>query len=1178
MGVLGENHRTTASDMEEFEMKTSTEFDLIASPIPPGLSVIEASAGTGKTFSIAHLVPRLIHQGAATHLGHILLVTYTKDAARELAQRTREVLAALAREHGDDGGPGVQALKEALPGITETARRSLADVDRLQVSTIHAFCQRVLQSDDMLCGWPSMPEVAADMDALMEETLRDVWEELLGADETLSAIAANVGWDFNKDLAFAKMALGKSQATFVPEPLALDEALTHFRESRYGFDKPVLNELRSAWAAVPPKYRSNNFPSEQELESLSWMILEGNDGQFADAANQIRKAESWARRTGAEGKAAAALLASCKAVWMANEATSLPQILRWSFRCRCAQLLRERVPRALAASRQVTYDGLVEAVRAGLAGPQGQCLRDRLAERYRVAIVDESQDTDAQQFEIFQKIFSTPKHRLVLIGDPKQAIYGFREADVNTYLQARHHANGAAYHLTQTFRQPQPLVEGINAFFRRPGSFFREDLAFHPGKSGLPGDRVLSVHGRPVPGRVEAWIAPDTMAAEFSNQTKRETRIADAVASEVVRLLQSSAELVTLATDGTPQSSIPVRPGHFAVLVSSHKEADVVRAALTRRGVPAIRARTGDVMRSEEAAEILIVLKALAEPRQRRLRYAALATRLLGCDAAALRQLDQDPGKDEQILERFLSWRDICEQHGVAATLSRIVAETNAAERLARGPDGERRITNLRHLTELLGCASSNLARDFPRLLKWFSRQITSRISGPAADEREQRLETDAEAVQIITMHSAKGLEYHLVFCPFLSGPRMPKDVVHLSQYGKPPALVDLSLADESLEIVQREQMEDRLRLTYVAMTRAMTRLWICGGAVRGARSQPTALDWLLRKDGDTYDGAWSKADAASQQAVLNSLALSCTDSSVLIQSPFPQPTDTRWCRPVASDRAPLEPEPFPPIPPPWSLTSFSRLTGEKHSSGSSQSDAPPRDPGTFAAATGGALAGTAIHDWIQSWDFSEPDPDAVKNHFSRYRLDPDPSGTPFHTAALPMLCTLREAILPGLDVRVADACPHPESSEWHFQLPVADGFGPSAIAAAYARHGSEDYAASVAELPADALEGFLHGFIDRIVCFDGKWGVADWKTNRLETYSPTDVATCIRRSHYLLQAHLYLVALRRFIGPQTPLAGAWILFLRGIRPRTSDGVAFVAPSMALLDDLDALFLKPAKL
>jgi len=292
--------------------------------------------------------------------------------------------------------------------------------------------------------------------------------------------------------------------------------------------------------------------------------------------------------------------------------------------------------------------------------------------------------------------------------------------------------------------------------------------------------------------------------------------------------------------------------------------------------------------------------------------------------------------------------------------------------------------------------------------------------------------------------------------------------------------------------------------------------------------------------------------------------------------------SNDEWQPPGSSSAAHLAALDAPEIPEPWGMTSFSSLTREKNPHGAGETvpgsaAAVPANP--FFAAPGGAMVGTAIHDWIEGWDFGVPDAQAVKEHLRNYAL-PAPRGEqslPFSECVAGMLAELRAAVLPGLDATVADACPRAESSEWHFQLPIDDSLSARSLAAVFACHGAEEYAAMLAALPAEELKGYLHGFLDRLAFRHGTWGVIDWKTNKLESgYGQDSLRSCAMQSHYLLQTHLYLVALRRFLGPKVPIAGAWLVFLRGVHSGSSDGILHIQPSEALMADLDGLFSKPS--
>ncbi len=1184
-----------------------SDFDFVENHLPPGLSIIEASAGTGKTYALSHLVPRLLLEGSASCLGEILLVTFTNDAARELSERVRQVLQTLdspAATDEEQQANGVHRLRNKFnsPQHTEILRKALRDIDLLAVSTIHSFCQRTLQSEGTLCGLPTIPELVPDATEFIEPELYDLWKTRIAIDPALAAIASTSNWSLADDLNFFKVALSVEDAETLPPSRDFDAAFEELKATPALFDHAACDALQSLFDRVP-KWNATDKGAAYRTEMVRCLrestTLEAPG--FLEAVTAISSASGWINKQSKIGKALLQEASELKAVEAATVILRELKLLLWHWHNHCATRIRRTAQAALQANRQITYDGLVTSLRDALRSPKGPALADRLRARYRVALIDESQDTDPRQFEIFRNAFlglpNEPKpaeHRLVLIGDPKQAIYGFRGADVSTYLEAKALAGDRVFRLNRTYRSCGPLVAAVNSFFAPAHSLLKDGLEFIPAQSGLNHDTVLHHAGEPCAGRVAVWLAREEHADDYKNNSERLDQIATRVASEIVRLLANHAELVTTRPGGSPDSERrAVRPGDFAVLVSAGYEATAIADALHVRKVPAIVAHGSHIMLSEEAAEILTLLRAINEPRRAGLRFAALATRLLGLDDVALRKIRADGELDDQWLATFERWQKIQERQGIAPALVAIDHETQLSQRLSRARLGERRVTNFRQLTDLLQTASMQLGRKPEHLLRWLSQEMASADEHPS-DERQQHLESDAEAVQIVTMHSAKGLEYNLVFCPFLWSFKNPGGVQKLSVSGQPARLVHMELANDPVasQMLHRNALEDRLRLAYVAMTRAKVRLWIYAGEAAG-KAPAGALDWLFRHQPCAGYAAWSAADNAVNRAAAHTKALEAMACAHIHVCAPPEQDASVWEQPAATSSAALATQAAPDVPAPWGITSFSSLTREKHARSGSEPTPPrpaarPDEAGApagngFLSARGGALMGTAIHDWIEQWDFREPAPGAVELHLQRYALPAAAHGPSLSKGVESMLAQLSGAILPGLNCTVAEACPLAESSEWHFQLPINRVLTPQLLAAAFTEHGdaaAHQYAPILANLRGNELQGFLQGFMDRLACHEQSWGVIDWKTNKLgsslDAYGSDSLMECAMQSHYLLQAHLYLVALRRYLGPDIHIAGAWLIFLRAVRAGTDDGILHIQPKPALLAALDSLFFKPA--
>lgn len=1177
----------------------AAEFDIAGTTLQSGLSVIEASAGTGKTYTITRLVPRLLLDGTAQELSQILLVTYTTDAAGELADRVRHVLEALQSPPPDDEqhrDPGLHAIRSRFPqpAIAETVGRALRDIDRLNVSTIHSFCQRILQDESVFCGVPVLPELLTDRGELIREVLHDVWEDAVPTDPTLAALAAAGTLSLDDDTKLAQLA--STLEDFEPRPPAEDlDAILHALDAcRGAFSKAVREELHAFLKDVPdPAWNKDSQSAKLRNDHLAALGPDAPLEQWIPAVEWIHGLTlGKGGAIKATSKANKELIAKASALPFSQAAGTSIRTLNAIPRAWQIHALRSVITTTkerLAAGRQLTYDGLIRSVRdALLRGPQRRQLLSRLRHRFRIALVDESQDTDPDQFAIFRTVFldtdgdeAARDHRLVLVGDPKQAIYAFRGADLNTYLAARDQATASNLStLNRTFRAPEALVRAVNALFRAPNAFRNPGIVFEPARSGLQGsDAFLDDGPDAVRRRVEVWIAPDDEAQGYSSNAKRLPRISGEVASEIARLLNSNA---TLAGDGERA----VQPGDFAVLVSRHTEADAVKEALSARGIPCVAAGGADVMSTDEADELFRILSALDNPRRQDLRFAALSTRMLGRNDADLAEMARD---GDGMLAGFTAWQATLMRHGVAAALVEIDRDTGLGTRLAGADDGERRLTNFRQLTDILQAAFLTHGCRPNRLLRWFGTEITraKQDDRAAVEERQQQLERDTKAVRIVTMHSAKGLEFPLVFCPFLGAPvesaRQAWKI--LSDPSAPhPLLVHAPSADdETLAALQAAEFEDRLRLAYVAMTRARAKLWIYAGAASGSK-EPSVLDWLFRGTEPDLPAEITLRGARHADGLDRLAGEGGAADVICIRTP-PRATDIPWTGEArAADSAALAALPEPALPAVWTMTSFSELTREKNPKGeeAAAGDHPeePPDPAAgnaFLDAPGGASIGTAVHDWIEGWDFSPPEAASVRAHFGRYTLPLMSEGAPLHERLTSVFSELRSSRLPLFDCSIAAACPDPAASEWHFQLPIETGISPRRLAEIFSRHGEDRYAPMLEALEQDEVPGYLHGFIDRIAFHDGQWGVIDWKTNRLgpSAASHSDHATlleCAMRSHYLLQMHLYIVALRRFLGQTRGTLPAWLVFLRGVRADTAEGILEIRPPEALINELDGLF------
>jgi exodeoxyribonuclease V beta subunit len=1158
-------------------------FDPVKSKIEPGLTVIEASAGTGKTFSISHLVPRLLLEKPELRLSEILLVTFTTDAAGELADRTRKVFADLVSDNPPENET-MTALRTRMVetcGGVDKIHQAIRELDLLSISTIHSFCQSVIQTEGELCGLPVMPEVLADWKDLVRESLHDIWKSRVASEEMLARIAGMLGWKFDEDLSFVSKVLEMPEIRVEPNPPLFEELFAGLSNPRGRFQPAEVSELVAVLENV--KWNTAGRTPEFRAAVLETLEAPGDLTSWFDAVQwvaQLDKSDSGAIRKNGDIHSR---IAELQAVKTAKGICRDFKMLTLSWRKHLAEIVAEKVAANLHSNRLATFNGMVNTLDEALRGPHAETLRKRIRERFRFALVDESQDTDGAQFRIFEKIFlDSPNHSLVLIGDPKQAIYAFRGADVNTYLTAKNRPGARIFTLSATYRSPQPLVECVNALFDHSRSFHKENLDFISSSSAMSQDTWLqeSADGTTPFVRLEAWIVPDTQVEDFSNDGKRLSEISKAVASEIARLLALDGVSTGIVEKGAEKPRRVV-PADCAVLVSQNYEAVAIHDALKARGIPAIRKTNEDVMGSEEAREILTLLMAVNSPLQAKIRRAALATRLLGKTDEEIRTIDETD-KDDTV-SKFQNWKLEWSRRGISTVLALIDDQESISKRLAASKDGERRLTNFRHLTEILSGFAAVSGGKPNHLLIWLEQEIARASgSGTPPDERLLQLESDSLAVKITTMHSAKGLEFPLVFCPFLWTSKTPKGYQVLNR-NSVFSMVDTNLCEPEVRVeIMESLLEERLRLTYVALTRAQVKLCLCAGAVPGKKGSASALDWLLRSDQNIGFSAWEGVAASNRgathevafQSIVEELGGLC-----LVKDGLPSSQNGIYAPPAVVITDHVEPVRVPRAF--WRVTSFSQLTREKNAKGDASK--PPSEesgdesqstPNRFAALRGGAALGTAVHDFLETWNFgSVPDAADLEKHFSGYSFGKGYEDiTP---ASADMLDHLRDAVLPGMDCSVEAACRTPKTSEWQFHLPAMTGFSVAKIAKVFRDNDDSEYADSLESLGSDALEGFLQGFIDKIAAYGATYGVIDWKTNQLASYDGESLRKAARASHYWLQTHLYLVALSRYLGPQADIRGAWLIYLRGVKSGTPNSVLHIKPSPALLQGLDSLFTRP---
>jgi len=1185
-----------------------------------GTRALEASAGTGKTFAITKLYLRLLLE-RALRVEQILVVTYTIAATQELRARVRREL--VIAQHLLDGArlpePPDETLAALLAAVgpDENARRTaagrvrlaLATFDQAAIYTIHGFCQRVLTEQAFESAQPFVAEVEPDARPWLQAIVDDAWRRatqggpgwvayLLDTEKSPEELATALApYVARRDLAVRGPAGDGDSAAEEAAVRAAWGALCALDPTGLGaLEKRLLGPDVNHVTMKVDRIRQE-LATVRERRQAGWP-----DEAAADAARFLRATRvAAACRKGCRPvthpfldacERLAAALEACAAAFARRRAALRRQILATA----PYELDRRKRQRGV-----LTFDDLLLRLHDALERPDGgDALAACVRERWRVALIDEFQDTDPVQYRIFRRVWGAPGSGLFLVGDPKQAIYAFRGADVYAYLRAQHDVR-ERLGLAVNHRSDPGLVRAVNTVFRRlpdpflvPGIEFAEVAPADPQRS--PG---LVMRGA-APAPLRFWFVAREGERGAVTKGDARPRIAAAVAAEIAGLVAAGArgEATVAARRGRTR---PLAGGDVAVLVGSHFEADLVRRALLARGVACVLHSRDSVLATSEADALALVLAAVAEPGREGLVRAALGTDLLGVRGEQLDALSRDEAAWEQVVQGFRTHHDAFREHGLARMLRQLLAVRNVPAQLLPYADGERRLTNVLHLAELLAAEAARRPVGLDGLIAWMTTRAGE--DPPDGDERQLRLESDEQLVKIVTIHKSKGLEYPVVYLPFLWDGEPRAETRGHAAFHDPDADWTLTLdlgpdiARSTQELVRREELAERMRLLYVALTRARHACVVAWGAIAGAGT--SALGWLLRPPagGVAVSDAAKRFDAVPDAQLLEDLdGLVAGAAGEIAVQPLPA-------------AAPLEP-PLPAggaeslaarvfaghLPDGWRVASFTLLTA-----GRKGTEAPDHDAGRVAAAQrrepcadplalpGGTRLGVAVHEVFERADFEAADAAAL-TALAAERLaanGEDPRWAPALAAAV--VRTLDTPLDAGGRVRLRGLRRTARLHELEFTYPI----GMLDTAGLRARCAAHGFATGVLREAVERFElrpthGFMRGFIDLVFEHGGRFWLLDWKSNWLGPdpgdYARDRLAAVMARESYWLQYLIYTLAVHRFLGLRVAgydydrhFGGVFYLFVRGIDPTRGDGSGIFhdKPPRPLIDELGAWLGSP---
>ncbi len=1171
-------------------------FDPARVALQRGVNLVEASAGTGKTYAISMLVLRALVD-LEVPIEKILIVTFTKAATEELRSRIRARLVEARNLLGEkmemEENTADQTLLDWVLTIRDRqvalARLQLAlsDIDRAAIFTIHGFCQRMLVEQALESGQLFDVELLTDINHIRSQVADDFWRSriyslaplpcslLTGCFASPEHMLASVSEVFGENGRIEPLS-GPIEDVLHKLQTAM-ESLTCWWPVNSGelhrclttgwtgncFKKQFTEDGQSWFDSLTEFFSEKCFTVPANIQLLSRELLsrELNGNKFRGDPKKEAYLADWPL----PDKEIEAFLAAVDSLIL-------------TFRVQLAEELRSEVTRRLEQQGTMGFNDLILRLSKTLRGEQGNMLQQIIRERFQVALIDEFQDTDSTQWHIFSNLFGGNDHYLYLIGDPKQAIYKFRGADIDSYFQARQTASRLLT-LEKNYRCHPLLVEEVNRLFSsRPNPFFFDEtvLTYRPVLPAKKAAEVDLLQGEEsLAGMVYCVLERDP---EEKNGRWSSGKAASALrrffVAELGRLLDQ-ANPVFLQTSGQQ----PLAPHDIAILVRSNRQAEEYRQALAEAGIPAVIGSRQSVFKTDECREMVLLLRAIAAPGETGRLKTALTISWFGLTGYRLHALWQDEEWVSGCHSRFLQYNLRWQEQGFLSMMTGLLAEEEVLPTLASRQMAERTIANILHLLELVQEQENAEHFGVGQILQWLEKM---RKGDQSADNAELLLESDEEAVNIVTMHSAKGLEYPVVFCPYLwyASNRLKSEKYQISCHDEAHRLV-VDLGSDKFEArreqAAREQMAEELRLLYVALTRAKTRCYVGWADVKPygsvADSRRSALGYLLFPEGDPdHQAQQEKFATMAKEKSAQCLTVSVDDLPVHYAGNIQR-----------QDLRPLQPS-GRSLQTDWQMSSFSALASLSEYDDEYASAVTPENKIAeqsllpVVGLPAGPNFGNVIHDLLESLSFSaiarqeqqETLSELLKQKCTRYGVD----------AAADAVQKLLELVV---------ATPLSENS---FCLSVLDDalclkemgfyFHLSRLATDRINALLADEP-TVAPLSHRVMRGYLTGFVDLICEYGGKYYILDYKTNflgeLLDDYTSEKLVEAMQSHNYGLQYWIYTLVLHRHLQNLLPdysyeehFGGVRYLFVRGMCPEfPGSGVYATIPDYHKLLELDRI-------
>jgi exodeoxyribonuclease V beta subunit len=1142
-----------------------------------GTNLIEASAGTGKTYTLAELYLRLVLEKDLT-VDQILVVTYTRAATEELRERLRQKLV--------DKRDQILAEDELNQKDFFKLTLAIQSFDQAAIYTIHGFCQRVLTDFAFESGLSFDVDLIGDERDILQSVTDDFWRrDISQADPELSAYLLSRRESPESLLRSIRSLIGKPYLHYLPLPEIDINRFQATLTAQFDAVKVVWQEEQDHVIAALQNKDLLNGNKYRKASVEKWLMQLMAMLELESAPTTIF--ENFDRFT--TGKLEAALKKDqvlpelrfwsvCELLFdVHNQLQTARGVQLQNLRLGLLSYINEKVPEQKQQQQVQSYDDLLINLDQALSADYGEQLIEQLQKQYQAALIDEFQDTDPVQYDSFSRIYAKSGLPTFYVGDPKQAIYSFRGADIFTYLKAKS-ATEFEHTLTTNWRSHPKLVSAVNSLFeQKEQPFIYQDIPFHPVDSARENDTILNVaEGEQAPLQINYCVEDKPLAKKEMTQLA-----AHSTADEIVHLLNLAQQgQATLKEDEVTRE---LSGGDIAVLVRNHRQANEIQQCLQQRGVNSVQQGRENVFASNEAIIIEHLLLAVAEPNNDRRLATALITPLFGLTAYELNTSQQDEQIWLTYIDVFHELHQLWLQQGFMTMFRHLMMQQAVQQRLLSTNNGDRQLTNLYHLAELIQDYCSRQKSAIEAVLNWLAEH---RVSIDDDETAQLRLESDEQLVKIITIHKSKGLEYPIVFCPFLwdVNLRADKDEIIRFHNKKQDHAAQVAFVEPALsqakEAVKIEEQAEDLRLLYVALTRARERCVITWGTVKSVND--SALFNLLHPQSNEISAELMTTD-------LQQLSVASA-GSISLQALTEQNTQT--INNAQGETLNLNAREFKGrVHRPWRIGSFSALTAghdaelpdyDAHSQHQIPIDIPKVNTQDRFGFPRGAQAGTCLHSIFELWDFKTEDKEAmqvlVARTLTQYGFDES-----WTEVVCQWLAEVVNTALSATDnFRLTDLVPAQRLDEMAFYFPVAN-LSVKQLKQYLLPFIADDHVLKtvINRLDFYDLSGFMKGFIDLVYEHDGRYYVVDYKSNFLgiaqADYGKDQLDEAMISHDYPLQYLIYSLALHRYLklrlpdyDPEQHLGGVYYLFIRGMHPQWRQAGIFAdQPSVDLLNALD---------